>query len=348
MIHKVKGDILKADVEALVNTVNTVGVMGRGIALQFKRAFPENFRAYRKACEGGEVETGSVFTFDSGSMINPRYIINFPTKKHWRNKSKMEYIEQGLESLADEIKRLNITSIAVPPLGCGLGGLNWSKVFKLILTALSNIEGLTVLVYEPAGVPKVKMMQNRTEKPKMTFGRAVLLRLMKDYLDSQLDFSITLLEIQKLLYFFQETGVPLRLNYVKGHYGPYAENLRHVLSHIEGHFIVGFGDGSENPGKEIEYKPEALDEANKFINETQYIQANFKKIAGLIDGFETPYGLELLASVHWVAKQEDDKAKTDVKAAVKGVHLWSDRKKKYFKEAHIRIAWSRLKDQAWI
>jgi O-acetyl-ADP-ribose deacetylase (regulator of RNase III) len=348
MIHKVKGDILKADVEALVNTVNTVGVMGRGIALQFKRAFPENYKAYSKACEQGDVETGKVFTFDSGSMFKPRYVINFPTKKHWRNKSKIEYIEQGLESLIEEIKRLSITSIAVPPLGCGLGGLNWPRVFKLISAALSNIEGLNVLVYEPAGAPKAKMMENKTKKPKMTFGRAVLLRLMKDYLDSRLDFSITLLEIQKLLYFFQETGVSLRLKYVQGSYGPYAENLRHVLSHIEGHFVVGFGDGSETPGKEIEYIPEALDEAIKVINDKPEILENFKKIGRLIEGFETPYGLELLASIHWVATQKDAKAKEDVETAVKDVHSWSDRKRKLFKEAHIRAAWSRLKDKGWI
>src|SRR5262249_34013059 len=128
MIELTQGDILKADAEALVNTVNCAGVMGRGIALQFKRAFPENFTAYAAACRREEVPRGRMLAVETRRPANPRYIVNFPTKRHWKEKSRMADIEHGLEALVADVKRLGIRSIAVPPLGCGLGGLDWSEV----------------------------------------------------------------------------------------------------------------------------------------------------------------------------------------------------------------------------
>ena len=122
------GDILAEGAEALVNTVNCVGVMGKGIALQFKKAFPENFRAYAKACQRGEVKLGAMFVFRTGTVTNPRYIINFPTKHHWRSNSRIEAIDMGLKDLARVIRAHGIRSIALPPLGCGLGGLDWGNV----------------------------------------------------------------------------------------------------------------------------------------------------------------------------------------------------------------------------
>src|SRR3990172_5088062 len=127
MIEYTKGNLLVADAEALVNTVNCVGYMGKGIALQFKQAFPANFMAYEKACHAHDVKPGHMFIFETGSMVNPRYIINFPTKRHWRGKSRVGDIESGLQTLIEEVKRLGIHSIAVPPLGSGLGGLDWNK-----------------------------------------------------------------------------------------------------------------------------------------------------------------------------------------------------------------------------
>src|SRR6516162_7903389 len=119
MVERVSGNLLDADVQALVNTVNTVGVMGKGIALQFKKAYPENYRAYKKACDAGQVQPGQMLTYDLGGLQNPRYIINFPTKRHWRGGSKIEDIESGLVALIKEVERLKIESIALPPLGCG-------------------------------------------------------------------------------------------------------------------------------------------------------------------------------------------------------------------------------------
>jgi O-acetyl-ADP-ribose deacetylase (regulator of RNase III) len=152
MIEFTTGDMLRADVEALVNTVNCVGIMGRGLALQFKNVFPENFRAYEAACARAEVQPGRMFVVETG-QLRPKLIINFPTKRHWRGRSRMEDIASGLTALVDEIGNRRIRSIAIPPLGSGLGGLNWADVRPRIVAALDQLDALNVIVYEPTGAP---------------------------------------------------------------------------------------------------------------------------------------------------------------------------------------------------
>jgi O-acetyl-ADP-ribose deacetylase (regulator of RNase III) len=148
MIEVRTGDILTADAEALVNPVNCVGVMGRGLALQFKTAFPDNFEAYAAACARGEVATGRMFTWARNGPGNPRYVINFPTKRHWRAKSRMADIEAGLVALRREIERLGIASIAIPPLGAGLGGLDWSEVRSRIVAMFAALADVRVDLFE--------------------------------------------------------------------------------------------------------------------------------------------------------------------------------------------------------
>ena len=348
MIRKVKGNLLNADVQALVNTVNTVGVMGRGVALQFKQAFPDNYKAYKQACDEGRVKIGEMFVFDLGGLHKTRYIINFPTKKHWRGKSRYDYIEAGLVSLVAEIQQHDIKSIALPPLGCGLGGLNWNQVYRYIQDYLGPINSVDVLVYEPTGSPSADAIQTRTVRPQMTPGRATLLVLMRRYLEAQMDEAVTLLEIHKLMYFMQTLGEPLRLKYVKGVYGPYALNLHHVLERIEGHFITGYGDGHEAPGKVIEYKPDAINEAETTLTKRQDTQARLSRLEQLIKGFETPYGMELLASVHWIATRDDKQARVNPVVAVKLTHAWNNRKRRVFKDEHIKSTWQWLNDQHWL
>lgn len=212
MVEFKSGDILKDDAEALVNTVNCVGVMGRGIALQFKNAFPENFKEYAKACKQGKVQPGKMFVFETGQLTQPRYIINFPTKRHWRGKSRMADIESGLESLVEVLKKKGIRSVALPPLGCGLGGLDWSEVRSRITKALESLEGVHVVVYQPEGAPETDTMAHSRKVPNMTPGRAALVELMDRYLKGLLDPFVTLLEVHKLMYFMQEAGENLRLD----------------------------------------------------------------------------------------------------------------------------------------
>lgn len=174
-MKRTRGNLLEADVEALVNTVNTVGVMGKGIALQFKKAFPDNFEAYKREFDAGRLEIGRVFVYQVGGITNPRYIINFPTKKHWRERSRIKFIREGLKSLVEAIRILNISSIAIPPLGCGNGGLHWDEVRPLIEEAMAQVPDVRALVDEPAGTPPAAQMVNRTERPKLTPGRAAML-----------------------------------------------------------------------------------------------------------------------------------------------------------------------------
>jgi len=335
------GDILEANAEAIVNTVNCVGIMGRGIALQFKKAFPANFRAYALACEEGEVQPGRMFIHDTGAFTNPRYIINFPTKRHWKGKSRIEDIDSGLIALAREVRERGIKSIAIPPLGAGLGGLDWNDVRPRIEAALHDIPDLDVLIYQPNGAPEV--VKSR-DVPNMTPGRASLVTLMHRYLQGLMDPFVTLIEVQKLMYFMQEAGQPLRLNYVKHHYGPYATNLSHVLNKIEGHFVAGYLDGGDQPDKELTIVPGAIADAEAALEHEPQTHENFNRVADLVDGFETPYGLELLATVHWVATREG--ADTPVKALTH-IHNWNERKRA-FTERQVAIAFHTLQSKGWL
>ncbi len=344
MIEYKTGNILTEDAEAIINTVNCVGVMGRGIALQFKNAFPDNFKAYAAACNRGEVQPGRMFIYDMGGLTNPRYIINFPTKRHWRGKSRMEDIESGLKALAGEIRERGIRSIAIPPLGSGLGGLDWSEVRQCIELALADMDDVRIIIFEPKGAPAAEKMVRNREVPKMTPGRAALVELMRRYIAGLLDPFVTLLEVHKLMYFMQEAGEPLRLNYRKAPYGPYAENLRHVLNAIEGHLVSGYADGGDAPDKPLQLVPGAIEDATTFLGEHTATRERFDQVTKLVEGFESPYGLELLATVHWVIKHEQA---TSVDEVVSRIHAWNERKLQ-FTPRQIALAMDVLSHKGWL
>lgn len=344
MIELTEGDILRADAEALVNTVNCVGVMGRGIALQFKKVFPENFKRYKAACDKNELQPGRMFVYDLNSIGNPRYVINFPTKRHWKGKSRMADIDAGLRTLVEEVRKKNIQSIAIPPLGCGLGGLRWVDVRARIEKAFQDLPDVRVLLYEPKGAPPAENMAHAKKAPGLTVGRAALLVLMRRYLAAVMDPFVTLLEIHKLMYFMQEAGEGLKLQYHKGPYGPYARNLRHVLNLMEGHFISGYGDATDNPEREISLLPGILPQAENFLEKHGSTRTHFQRVVDLIEGFETPFGMELLSTVHWVAERE---GAGTVDEAVSKTYDWNSRKK-MFQEKHIRLAWDLLDRKGWL
>lgn len=343
MVRIEQGDILAAHAEALVNTVNCVGVMGRGVALQFKRAFPQNYKLYEKACERGEVRPGSMFVVENDELTGPRFIINFPTKRDWKNKSRIEDIESGLVALVEVIRARGIRSVAVPPLGCGLGGLDWNDVRPRIERALSVLPEVETILFEPAAVPASAAPKEATI-PTMTPGRAALIGLMRSYLAGLMDPFISLLEAHKLMYFMQEAGEPLKLNYSKAKYGPYAETLRHVFLRIEGHFIIGYADGGDQPDKPLEIIPEAAEAASFFLKDKPEVQARFDRVTDLVAGFESPFGLELLSTVHWVASREGARTADE---AITLVYAWNERKRR-FTEEQIRIAWDTLLVKGWL
>ena len=344
-INYIQGNLLKQnDVDAIVNTVNCVGVMGKGIALQFKNKWPANYKAYEAACKKQLVNIGEMFVYDSGGLVKPNFIINFPTKDHWRGNSKLEYIEDGLNDLVNQIQRLNIKSIAIPPLGCGNGGLNWNEVGHLIEQAFSQLPEVDVRLFAPTGAPAAKEMEVKTTRPKMTKGRAAILKVIDTY--REIGYGLSKIEVQKLAYFLQQAGEDLKLNFTKHIYGPYSEELRHALSRMEGHFIVGLGDGVVD--SEIEPVHDAVKEAEDFIAAIDHrdICDRTERIASLIDGFQSSYGMELLASVHWVAT--NDSSVNSPEAATVAVHNWNPRKKQLMTQQHVNVAWSRLQSQGWI
>ena len=341
MIEFTTGDILRADAEALVNTVNCVGIMGRGVALQFKNDFPANFKACQAACAREEVKPGTMFVFETGTLGNPKFIINFPTKRHWRGKSRIEDIDSGLKALVEEVRNRGIRSIAIPPLGSGLGGLNWAEVRPRIEAALRGVKDLHVIVFEPNSAP---VATKSREVPNMSPGRAALVVLIHRYLGGLMDPFVTLLEIHKLMYFMQEAGEPLRLKYAKAPYGPYAENLRHVLHAVEGHLVSGYADGGDAPDKQIELVPGAVQDAEAFLNDKRETVSRFDRVGKLVEGFETPFGLELLATVHWVATRENA---ADSEDAVAKVYAWNERKKR-FSPRQIGIAFETLRANGWL
>lgn len=343
MITCTQGDILRDESEAIVNTVNCVGIMGRGIALQFRNAYPENFKAYEKACKREEVQPGRMFVHETGDLA-PRYIINFPTKRHWRGKSRMEDIESGLRALVAVLREKRIRSIALPPLGSGLGGLHWPEVKVRIVSALAELDEVRVTIYEPAGAPDTERMVRNQEVPKMTPGRAALVELMHRYLGGLLDPFVTLLEVHKLMYFMQEAGEPLKLRYSKAPYGPFAENLSHVLRAIEGHLVSGYADGGDAPDKQLQLVPGAIEDAQQFLQSSASTREHFTKVTGLVGGFESPFGLELLATVHWVAEREGFASMEEL---VRRTHGWGERKRQ-FSPRQIELAAKALSRGGWI
>jgi O-acetyl-ADP-ribose deacetylase (regulator of RNase III) len=253
-------------------------------------------------------------------------------------------IESGLQALAEEIRQRGISSIAIPPLGSGLGGLDWGDVRPRIEQAIAQLDDVQVIVFEPNGRPDARRPVRNREVPDMTPGRAALVGLMDRYLGGLLDPFVTLLEVHKLMYFMQEAHEPLRLKYKKHFYGPYAENLRHVLNGIEGHMVSGYADGGDQPEKELSLVPGAVADASAFLEQHPNTRSRFDRVADLVGGFETPFGLELLSTVHWVVTREGAESADDVVART---YAWGERKRR-FSPHQIQLALEVLTVKGWI
>ena len=240
MISFTTGNLLDADVEALVNTVNTVGVMGKGIALMFKESFPDNYKSYVRACKQKKLHVGKVFVTERPDWVGgPRWIVNFPTKMHWRNPSKLEWIEEGLRDLKRFVVENGVHSIALPPLGAGNGGLDWRDVRELVGRELSELHNVGVIVFEPTA--RYQNVAKREGLEKLTPARALVADLVRRY--SVLGFECTILEIQKLAYLLERKlqlmGIEnaLKLDFKADRFGPYAPKLGHLLNGLDGSYL---------------------------------------------------------------------------------------------------------------
>lgn len=350
MIRFTRGNLLDADVEALVNTVNTVGIMGKGIALMFKEAFPANFREYAAACNRGDVQTGRMFVTENPALIGPRWIINFPTKEHWRTRTRIEWIETGLEDLRRVVEEKGIRSIAVPPLGCGHGGRSWAEVRPLIEKALGDLPEVDVVVYEPT--PRYQSVAKRTGVQKLTPARALIAELVRRYWI--LGIECSMLEIQKLAWFLEReievSGLknPLDLRFQADRYGPYADRLRHLLNALDGSYLrseVRVADAK--PTDVIAFDDTKRDRVETYLrSEASEYRDALERTTNRIDGFESPLGLEVLATVDWLLAREGCRPDlADVKEALAswpGGKDAGERKLRIFDDRLLELALERL------
>jgi O-acetyl-ADP-ribose deacetylase (regulator of RNase III) len=343
MIKYTTGNLLKANVDALVNTVNTVGVMGKGIALQFKEKFPENYKLYKKASDAKQLHTGKMFVVPTGRMDGIKWIINFPTKKHWRHPSKIEFITEGLDDLINIIVDKQITSVALPPLGCGNGGLEWKIVKPIIEEKLSVLSNVEFIVFEPSEDAYESAQRKEKTKPRLTPTRAMILYVMQNY--AQLEYSLTVLETQKLVYFLNRFGEDeiKRIEFHKYIYGPYAEKLNHVLFDMDGFYIDGMKYKDVKTYDPLHIIDTYYSEVEEYINvnATDSQKNRINNLLQMIEGFETPLSMELLSSVDYVMKNEV-KDYTNVHEVAERIYSWNDRKKTIMSEEIIKIAHTRL------
>ncbi len=341
MIKYTQGNLLDAPTDALVNTVNTVGVMGKGIALQFKNRFPNNYKTYLSACKKGLFKVGELLVVQEGDLTNQKLIINFPTKVHWRSDSKYEYIESGLKALRKLIIETNINSIAVPPLGCGNGGLDWEKVSPMISSYLGDLP-TEVLVYTPnAEIKEILQKENVKKEVKLTPARAMLLYLLYQY--EVYGEHASLFVANKLAYFLQRSGESLKLNFEAHHYGPYTVQLNHVLGYLNGVYLKGMEQNQIKPFEPLIINYNKINEVNKYV-ETHLSFEQKSRLHGvlrLITGFESAFSLELLASVDFVKQSKKTENLDSLFNEIKG---WNPRKADMFEERHIKIAIEHLEE----
>lgn len=351
MIKFTKGNLLEADVEAVVNTVNTVGIMGKGIALMFKERFPDNFKAYEKACENKEIRIGKMFVSENGEFFGPKWIVNFPTKTHWRVNTRLEWIEEGLQDLVRVIRDKKISSIAIPPLGCGNGGLNWCDVRPLLVMALEQVEGLDAVVYEPTA--KYQNVTKRIGVDKLTPARALVTEMVRRY--CLLGIECSILEVQKLAWFI-ERGVKrskvndsLKFEFVADKFGPYSHNLQKLLDALDGSYLhCDKRLADAEPLDLIRFNGDKRDKLNAYLksSEGKVYAGVLEWASSTIDGFESPFGMELLATVDWLL--EEDGVEPTVKRIMDGLKNWagdkdaSQRKLRIFDERSISIALEQL------
>lgn len=346
-----QGNLLDAHVDAVVNTVNTVGVMGKGIALMFRERYPENFRAYEGACKAGEVQVGEMFVTAGVELDGPRWIINFPTKQDWRQPTKLEWVRVGLVALKHVIREKQIKSIAIPPLGCGNGGLEWAVVRPMIEAALGGLRDVDVIVYEPT--PKYQNVAKKQGVEKLTPARALVAEAVRRYW--VLGIECTLLETQKLAWFLERSikrlGLkdPLDLRFAADRYGPFAHRLTHLLNGLDGSYLhCDKRLADAGPFDTIwfeESQRERLDLCLNSPEAREYLPA-LEATDALIDGFQSPLGMEALATVDWLIAREG--AEPTLPAIRQGIRNWpagtshAQRKERVFDDRLLTLALERL------
>ncbi len=343
MIKYLTGNILESDAQALVNTVNTVGVMGKGIALQFKKAYINNFKAYAEACKRKEVRVGKLFvTKDANLNSGEKYIINFPTKTDWRKPSEYSFIEAGLDDLVNILVNNNIKSVAIPPLGAGNGGLDWVKVKRIIENKLHSLD-VEIIVYEPTKHIKEKL---KKERVKLTDARALLLYLLYDLVRNG-EF-VSEFSAEKICYFLQRFGAEkyFKLNYSANFYGPYSGKVRFVLNVLNGSYLMGYSDMNKKPFEPLTLVADGYEIVKEHVEGNRELLKIANKTINFLSGFYSDFALELLSSIDYISIQHNSFEKSLIKEKLEN---WSDRKRSVFSNPrYIDVSLSQLKKAEFV
>jgi O-acetyl-ADP-ribose deacetylase (regulator of RNase III) len=337
-----KGNLLETEAHAIVNTVNTVGIMGKGIALQFKEQFPTNFKIYASSCKKGQVQIGKMLVVKENSLRGEKIIINFPTKTEWFKKSQYNYIEEGLKDLVKVIEEYKIRSIAIPPLGCGNGGLQWGKVKLLLEKYLSSLKDIEITIYEPNEAVKV-ILQKETSKKEynLTNARAMLLFALFEY--EKLGEMATVFAANKLAYFLQKSGEPLKLQFVPYVYGPYAQAIEKVLYALNGKYLKGMEQMKARPFEPLQLNYNRYEEVESYVkkNLSSEQKARLENLFKVIEGFESSLSLEILASIHYLKSSNSDLTEDQLYIQIQE---WNQRKRNLIKKEYINLALHHLND----
>lgn len=336
MIHYTKGNLLDSSAEALVNTVNTVGVMGKGIALQFKERFPMNYSLYHSACKAGKVRIGEMFVTNEQSLMGSKIIINYPTKTTWRRPSEYSYIQQGLVSLRNVIKSMKIKSIAIPPLGSHNGGLDWLRVQEMMEGALSDLD-CDIYIYQPS---EHIIERLRSERVKLTPARAMTLDVLGDLV--AFGEFISVFAAEKIVYFLQKFGAKdiFKIEYIPYYYGPYSKGkVSHLLYALNGSYIKGMGGMEVKPFDQLWMLPDTKESVKEYLDKPDNV--NYKDISNrtknFLRGYYSAYSLELLASMDYLLNCDqrlsgwkDRETGEIVEVINEDMQKWSRRKDKLF------------------
>ena len=342
MIEYTIGNLFESDAEALVNTVNTVGVMGKGVALQFKKNYHNNYKAYVEACKNGDVQIGRMFVVRDHSLLGEKLIVNFPTKTDWRKPSEYEYVERGLDALVDTIRQYGIKSIAIPPLGAGNGGLHWDKVKKMIEEKLAALD-VRIIVYEPSQQIKEQLAKERV---KLTDARALLLYVLFDLVrhgEYVSEFSC-----EKVCYFLQRFGAKkyFKLEYSPYYYGPYSGKVRHVLYALNGSYIMGYSDMDKKAFSPLNLIPDCWNEVSQYVESKSELKETAERTMAFLRGFYSDFALELLSSIDFLLQSGQA---TDRQSVIDGLNSWNDRKRSLFSDTrYIDISLKHLSEASFV
>lgn len=327
MIKFVTGNIFESDAQALVNTVNTVGVMGKGIALQFKKAYPNNFKAYKKACENEEIKIGKLFIFkDFNLSSGEKLIINFPTKKHWKNPSEYHFIEEGLNDLKRILQENSIQSIAIPPLGAGNGGLDWARVKQLIVSELNDC-GSEIIIYEPTNQIKENL---KKERVKLTKARALLLYMLFDLVKN--GEYVSEFSSEKVCYFLQRFGGQkfFNLEFEPKFYGPYSGKVRFVLNALNGSYVMGYSDMNKKPFDPLTLVGDGYQKVKDFVESDEELKKIAENTSSFLSGYYSDFALELLSTVDYISWKNNTIDKNVIETKLSE---WSNRKQSMFSDS---------------